>query len=342
MQPFARGGKAAGAFVFEWPATTPPEPHVLSAAADIAAVLGPVLDDMWREERWLAARAIDVTLAHLGRLIGPGHMGRKIAVLSLAAILAFLMFYKTEFRVTADARLRGAVERVIVAPLDGFVQAAPFRAGDHVRQGDTLVKFDDVEYQLERFLWVARKQQFQAEYAQALAGFDRAGVNILRARLEEAEAQIVLNETRIDLTDVTAPFDGVVVSGDLSQSLGQSMQRGTEVFRITPLDAYIVEVSVPESDVLYVDPDAAGQLVLTSLPTTPVEVSVTSVTPVTRAAEGRNSFLVEMQVTDAADAPIAPGMEGIVKIDAGEAAIGWIWTRRVVDWARLKLWKWGP
>lgn len=342
VQPFARGGRGAGAFVFEWPASTPPEPHILAAAADIAAVLGPVLDDMRREERWLAARAVDVGLGHLGRLIGPGYMGRKIAVLCLAAITAFLVFYKTDFRVTADARLRGAVERLIVAPLDGFVQAAPFRAGDRVSEGDTLAKFDDVEYQLERYLWVSRKQQFQAEYAQALAEFDRAGVNILRARLEEAEAQIVLNETRIALTNVTAPFDGVVVSGDLSQSLGQSMQRGTEVFRITPLDSYIVEVEVPESDVLFIDPSATGRLVLTSLPTTPLEVSVTSVTPVTRAADGINSFLVEMQVTDAGGAPVSPGMEGIVKIDAGEAAIGWIWTRRVVDWVRLTLWKWAP
>ena len=139
-QPFARDGKAVGAFVFEWPPSTPPEQHMLDAAADIAALLGPVLDDMRREERWLSSRFFHVCAKHLGRLLGPGHLGRKITVLALAAFLAFLTLYKTEFRVTADARHRGANERVDVAPHDGFDEAPPIRAGDRVATWDIKVK----------------------------------------------------------------------------------------------------------------------------------------------------------------------------------------------------------
>ncbi len=33
-----------------------------------------------------------------------------------------------------------------------------------------------------------------------------------------------------------------------------------------------------------------------------------------------------------------PGMTGLAQIDAGERRIFWIWTHRVVDSLRLKLW----
>ena len=35
-------------------------------------------------------------------------------------------------------------------------------------------------------------------------------------------------------------------------------------------------------------------------------------------------------------------MEGIAKIEIGEHRLGWIWSRRLLDWLRLKSWAWLP
>ena len=32
------------------------------------------------------------------------------------------------------------------------------------------------------------------------------------------------------------------------------------------------------------------------------------------------------------------GMEGLAKIDIDRRPYGWIWTRRLVNWVRMKLW----
>jgi hypothetical protein len=34
-----------------------------------------------------------------------------------------------------------------------------------------------------------------------------------------------------------------------------------------------------------------------------------------------------------------PGMAGISKIEIGREKLIWIWTRRLIDWLRLTVWK---
>ncbi|MCL7466538.1 HlyD family efflux transporter periplasmic adaptor subunit [Phaeovulum sp. NW3] len=341
-QPYVRDGKPAGAFVFEWPEGEPPPDHIREAVPDIAALLGPVLHDRWRDERWLSTRAFEILGRYLAAVVGPGHLRTKATLLVLAGIAAFLAVFTTDFRVTADARLRGAVERVVMAPMDGYIVEAAPRAGDRVTAGTQLVKLDDVEFQLELYAWTARKMQYETELSQALAAFDRAGINILRARIREAEAQIALNETRIALTRIEAPFDAIIVSGDLSQSLGQTVQRGGELFRLAPLDSYLIDIDVPENDITFVEPGDTGALLLTSLPDTNLSFAVQNVTPVTSAHDGRNHFLVEATLTSTEGAPVSPGMEGVAKIEVGRERLVWIWTRGLVDWLRLAWWRWAP
>lgn len=340
--PFARDGEPFGAFVFEWTGTEDAPLHLLEALEDIGALLGPVLADKLAEERWLLPRALDTAGAQIGRLIGPGYLRRKLILGTLAAIAVFFAFFQTEFRVTADARVRGQIERVIAAPLDGYIVEADMRAGDRVAAGDLLVRLDDVEFQLEKHSWTARMHQYETEYAQALAAFDRAGTNILRAQTREAEAQIELNETRIGLTRIRAPFDGLIVSGDLSQQLGRSIRQGEELFRITPLDDYRLRIEVDEGDVAYVEAGQVGSLVLSSLPDQNFDLEVERVTPVTGIGDGRNHFVVEARLKGSGDRPLRPGMEGIAKIETGQALLIWVWTRKLIDWARLTWWRWAP
>ena len=55
---------------------------------------------------------------------------------------------------------------------------------------------------------------------------DRAAMRIVGAQLAQAEAQLALVVDRLARTRLVAPYDGVVVSGDLSQRLGSPVQQG--------------------------------------------------------------------------------------------------------------------
>jgi hypothetical protein len=84
-----------------------------------------------------------------------------------------------------------------------------------------------------------------------------------------------------------------------------------------------------------------GELLLAALPNKPLAFTVTRVSPVTIAAKGRNAFRVEAQLDQAATS-LRPGMEGVARTQAEPQLLAWIWTRRLIDWARLQFWRWWP
>ena len=62
---------------------------------------------------------------------------------------------------------------------------------------------------------------------------------------------------------------------------------------------------------------------------------------VLRYADGANSFRVEASLNDAPDL-LRPGMQGVAKINAGQARLIWIWSHEIIDRVRLWLWSWLP
>ena len=67
-------------------------------------------------------------------------------------------------------------------------------------------------------------------------------------------------------TRLSAPLDGLVVSGDLSQSLGAPLERGDVLFEVGPLDGYRIMLEVDEREVAQVRPGQQGDLALSGLP----------------------------------------------------------------------------
>ena len=72
---------------------------------------------------------------------------------------------------------------------------------------------------------------------------------INRAKIDQAEAQIALLDEQLARTKVVAPFNGVIMKGDLSQSLGSPVEHGQVLFEVAPLESYRVIVQVDERDI---------------------------------------------------------------------------------------------
>jgi len=183
--------------------------------------------------------------------------------------------------------------------------------------------------------------QFVKQYHQAMAKHEAAQVTILSAQIDQAKAQLSLLEDQLSRTRVLAFFNGMVVSGDLSQQLGSPVERGQVLFEVAPLDAYRVIVQVDERDIADVAVGQRGQLLLSAFPHESLPFRVEKITPVSTAKEGRNTFRVEAQL-ERTPARLRPGMEGVGKIEVGRRRLIWIWTHQVIDWVRLKLWTWLP
>ena len=174
-----------------------------------------------------------------------------------------------------------------------------------------------------------------------MAQHDRAESRIIKARRDQADAQLALLAEQIDRTRIMAPFDGLIVSGDLSQSLGAPVERGDILMEVAPLEQYRVVLAVEEGDIFNIDTGQHGELALASIPGTVLPFTVEKVTPVSTAAEGRNTFRVEARLDEGVQV-LRPGMEGAGKVLVGERRLIWIWSHKLTDWLRLLAWRWWP
>ena len=90
------------------------------------------------------------------------------------------------------------------------------------------------------------------------------GARVLRAKIDQAVAQISLLDEQLARCRITSPFDGVIMSGDLSQSLGAPVERGDVLFDVAPMDAIRVIAEVDERDINDIVVGQKSDLVLPS------------------------------------------------------------------------------
>jgi RND family efflux transporter MFP subunit len=307
----------------------------------VAAIVGPILHTKQLEERWLIRKAAASAARQLKRLLGPGFLVRKLVVMVLIGLAVFFTYFEVDYRVTATTVIEGEVQRVVASPFNGYIREAPARPGDVVSKGDLLGLLDDRDLKLERLKWLTEKQQYAKQYDEALAKHERAQIHILRAKIAQAAAQISLLDAQLARCRIIAPFDGVIMSGDLSQSLGAPVERGQVLFEVAPLDVYRVIAEVDERDINDIVVGQKSDLVLPSMPGEAVAFVVEKITPVTIAKEGRNYFRVEGHIEQPSP-HLRPGMEGIGKITIDRRKLIWVWTHEAVDWVRLQVWRWWP
>lgn len=339
--PLESEGRPIGALTLERAEDQPFDPETVELSETVGAIAGPILQGRRLEERWLARKAVDAAGGQLRRLLGPGHLIRKLVVAAIVAVTVFFAVFEVDYRVTADTVVEGAVQRVAAAPFNGYIKEAPARPGDVVQKGELLGLLDDRDLRLERLRWLTEKQQYSSQYDEAVAKQERGQIRVLRARMEQADAQIALLDEQLARCRIVAPFDGVVTSGDLSQSLGGPVERGEVLFEVAPLDSFRVIAQVDERDINEVTEGQRSDLVLPAMAGKAFPFVVEKITPVSIAKEGRNFFRVEGQLLERTS-QLRPGMEGVGKITVERRKLIWVWSHRALDWLRLQLWRWVP
>jgi hypothetical protein len=303
-----------------------------------ATLLGPVLALKRENDRGPLVRLRETVLQKARLVVGPRHPGAKLVALAVVGLIGFLSLATGTYRVAAKTVVEGSVQRAEVAPFDGHIAQAFVRAGDVVQAGQVLCRLDDRELKLEYARLSSEREQEERRSRQVLAGQDRGEMMVAAAEIAQTDAKLSLITDKLQHATLTAPFDGVVVSGDLNQYLGTPVEQGKLLFQIAPLNAYRVILQVDERDISNLTLGQTGKLTLSGLPGQTLDFAVQQITPVANQQEGRNFFRVEARLLAAPDR-IRPGMEGVGKVSVGTRKLIWIWTHSLVDWFRFWIWK---
>jgi RND family efflux transporter MFP subunit len=316
-------------------AFTAQELRHLRLAADHAARR---LDVLEQAEAWFGRRLARAARARLTRWFGVEHTIAKAAAVAGALFLGWAVLWRIDHRVEAAFALRGADTAVLSAPFDGFLGESRMEKGDAIAAGTVVATLDPTELALELSAAEADATRFEAEVQQARSERKLAEMQIAQARADQAKARRDILKLRLAQSRVTAPFDGVIVEGDLRERAGAPLKQGDALFRLARLDRMYAEVMVPEADIRDIRAGARGELAFASQPDRRFAVTIERIEPMALPRPEGNVFLVRCTLPAEAEGWWRPGMSGVAKLEAGSRTPLWIATHRTLDYLRLRWW----
>jgi hypothetical protein len=340
---------------------TLPEIETLRLTADLFTSR---LVDLYEHDRWVGAKALQGTRRALAWAVGAKHTWAKVIALAVAGLLAFACLVDGDFKVEAPFVFEASERQIVSAPFDGFLKSVTANVGDMVFTPATAAAFDDldaaspagpllrvprppsvlatldtVEIQGRRDEALMQREYYQRQ-AQLHGRENKEGERQMDlAQARGYQARIEQLEWQLDKAVIKAPVDGVIFSGDLRTKIGAPVRTGDELYEIGERDKLRAELSVPEDQISELAVNQHGQLKATTYPDRAVDFTVERITPVATVTGTKNVFKVRVAI-----APgqlknwMRPGMEGLAKVQIEKRRYGWIWTHRLVNWVRMKLW----
>jgi len=229
---------------------------------------------------------------------------------------------------------------------------------DFVAPGPTVLatlKTDELEMELatrqaERAGYVKQQDAARNAVEDKTQRGTQADVDIAQAKIDQVTAQIDLLKFRISQAVIVSAIDGYVAQGDLMRQLGAPVKLGDVLFEVISNEAMRAELAVPEdliADVREAEARAKknndvvrGELAATARPESRIAFELDRIIPVAEVVDQKNVFTVRVRIIDLPDDDVLqrPGVTGVARIHIGRRSYGYIYTRRLINWIRMKFW----
>ncbi|MEQ1902621.1 MAG: efflux RND transporter periplasmic adaptor subunit [Pirellulaceae bacterium] len=258
---------------------------------------------------------------------------RKL-MLTAAGLLA-IMLVPVPFRLTCESIVQPVSRRFVTAPFEGRLEKTLAKSGDVVAVGDLLARMDAQSIRFELSGLAAELAAAEKKRDQALAQKDIATGQIQKSEANRIRSRIEQAEKNLRDLEIRSPIDGLVVSGDLDQVEGATLQLGQNLFEIGPLDKMLVEVEVLEDQIRFVHPQSRVSIKFNAYPFRTWNGIVKKVHRRSEIIDNKNVFIAEVEIDNAAG-ELQPGMQGYSKVSSGWAPIGWILLHRT--WDNVRYW----
>jgi multidrug efflux pump subunit AcrA (membrane-fusion protein) len=366
--PLRRAGKVVAVLTLERKVDQPwglEEIETLRLTCDLVT---PRMVNLHEHDRWFGAKATAAARKGLAEVLGPRHTWFKAAAIGILAFSAFAVLAKGTYRIEAPFTFKALEKRIIPVPFDGYLKSVRASAGDYVVSEESAAQLramGETLYPLPNPLAIAALDATLAtldtaelENQLASAQAERAGylkqrdvarrdgkwgeAQVAEAAADKSQADIEQVRYKLAHAVVTSPIDGVVFTGDLKSKVGTRLNVGEALFEVGKQEALRAELDVPEDAISFVELNLKGKLATASYPGERVQFTVESINPAADQIKetNQNVYKVRGKIDPKDLEPwMRPGMAGVAKIEAAKPErYAWIWTHRLTNWVRMKLW----
>ncbi len=316
------------------------QPFLTSQLAELRVKVEPyalALRLLRRASRGLSRHAADNIGNAVRAVTTPGRPGAKILAAAIVLTLGFMAFGTMNYKVTVDCSVKPAESRHLAAPYDAIIASASKIAGDKVAAGEVLCELDHRDLDQQRAELLAQVAVWETSIDQALATNSPVEYQLAVAQQQLVRTRLDIVQRRLEQAYVRAPFDGMVVRGDLRKRIGAVTARGEPLFEIAPHTAWTLELYVPQNAAADLSPGQAGLFAAFARPNQPVTFQVHRVLDSAQVVNGRNVILAEADIQPNENW-LRPGMEGVARVQIGARRAWWVALHRATDYLRLNFW----
>jgi len=203
-------------------------------------------------------------------------------------------------RIEASGTVAGIREARVVSETQGIVEDVRFELGDYVEKGEVLVQVDDEVARLNMEQAKGEMESARVDYRtkQNLlekGGASKAEVARAESALRGAEARYRQAVKAYEDCSISSPISGSVAAKEPAASLGNYLNPGMQVARITDLSRLRLEISLGEGVIGLVKPGAEAQVTVPAACDTVMEAKVTAVAAGSTRSTGSYTAVVEWE-----------------------------------------------
>jgi GAF domain-containing protein len=256
----------------------------------------------------------------------------------IAAGILLLIFCPLPLRISGTAVVAPQSVVTLAVPVEGNISNVYAREGQHVSRGEVLGTMDD-------WTWRNQLTAAQAKYEAAMlamqgdlarhsprAGEDRTQADYLRAEMERTRLRIANAQLR-------SPIDGVVMTPDLQNAVGEHLNAGAAFAQVLNLASARINIAVDQQDAHLVKAGQRAAVKLASFPAQTLHGQVFSVSPEAQPSGDGRVFYAHVLLPNG-NAELRTGMDGRAKIWAGFRPAGYVLLRAPALWLWEMLWDW--
>lgn len=267
--------------------------------------------------------------------------------LVLLAVLVFLLF-PFPFSISGFCEIRPKSLLAAISTVEGRIVKVTAVEGRPVKAGEPLASVDDSAAKQQLAISEQEEKRNRAEAERYRSEDERTSAIVSDIQASQAAKESALARLRIDEAVIRSPLDGVVLTRNPGQFLGQFVRPGTQVMEVGDPSKWTLACAIPEDEIGLVERTLADKgeisirVVLSALPGQAFRALLSSWSQVSQKAalvEGRNSFSTDIPLDIDGKAPdrLRSGYRGKFKLELGYRPLGYILVRRFWNWLQTRV-----
>ena len=337
--PFRRGGNVFAILTLERSIDEPFTKEDIEVFRLVADLYTPRLEQLKKDDRFFVVKGVDGFRKTASYVVGAKHTLLKLIIIALLGLIYWLSVAKGMYQVEATFTFEPSKTHVVTAPFNGEILKINVKNGQKIEKGQVLFKLDATEMRLQKNSLLAKKLEAQKKAAVALREGEAAEEQIARAEAKGIDAEITLTDYFLSQSDVLAPIGGTVLGEDLNKREFSVIELGNPLLEIVDDSKLRIILFIPEDQIADVSKGKTGELAAAGYPDKKIKFRVLDIENIARVVAGKNVFKVKAEFLDGGNLDwLKPGMEGVARVNVEERLHVWIWTRKAINWLRMKLW----